>query len=281
MADNLPVILAIAGSDSSGAAGIQTDIRTSMAFGCYCTTVLTSITAQNSQEVKSAYALPGDIITEQFSSIIREYKIKAIKIGVLANKEITHAVISFLKQREKLDDLPPVVLDPVLLSSSGKTLLEKSGVALMQDRLLPLVNVFTPNIPEAEFLLDINIQNIEDQKIAASRFYEKMKNEGDSSDKYVIVKGGHGGGEKCIDVIFNGESYQQQISSRIESIDDRGTGCTYATAIACGIAKEKGYSLSIQSAKKYVTSALKNNRKAAFQGRGPINQSVGVKSYWS
>jgi hydroxymethylpyrimidine/phosphomethylpyrimidine kinase len=218
--------LTIAGSDSSGGAGIQADLRTFAALGVHGATAITAITAQNSKGVAAIAPVPADLVTAQIEAVAAEDGLKATKIGMLATAAIAEAVAAAIEELE----LPLVVLDPVLASTTGTRLLDADGVQTLLTELLPRALVITPNIPEAEALSGRRITSIEDARDAARRLH-------DIGAENVIIKGGHAHDEHdVIDLLYDGKTFQEFRIARENGVAIRGTGCSFASAIAAMLA---------------------------------------------
>ncbi|MGL4367856.1 MAG: bifunctional hydroxymethylpyrimidine kinase/phosphomethylpyrimidine kinase [Brevinemataceae bacterium] len=239
-------ILSIAGFDNSGGAGLQADLKVFTAFGCYGMTVATAIAAQNTTGVKHCYMLPLDTIEAQLLSIFEDITPKAVKLGMLFNSDIIILVEKFLKQYAANI---PIVLDPVMIAKSGDSLLLPEAVESMIKYLIPLSDIITPNIPEANVLLSNTTLSCDQHQLA-----EQLLKLG---SKTVLVKGGHSGSEKSEDILIKQDNSLHTFSStRIDTKNTHGTGCTLSAAIAAGLAI--GYTIedSITYAKRYLTQAL-------------------------
>jgi len=255
----LPIALTIAGSDSSGGAGIQADLKTFAAFDVFGMSAVTAITAQNSMGVSGVYPLEADAVTAQIEAIAGDYPLKATKIGMLANAAIAEAVGAAIESL----NLPFVVIDPVLLSTSGDRLLDDDGIDVLCRELLPRALVITPNIVEAEFLSGRKITSIEQARAAAVEIH-------DHTGAAVVVKGGHGDGDDIIDVLFDGEQFSEYTSVRIHTPHTHGTGCTFASAIAASLARGQSLADAVAAAQSYVAGAIAH----AFpigHGHGPLD----------
>lgn len=245
--NDVHVCLTIAGSDSGGGAGIQADIKTMQANGVFAASVLTAITAQNTTSVTAAMDLPVTMIEAQFDAVVSDMNVAAVKTGMLSSVEIITAVADRLKS----NDVGPLVVDPVMISKSGFSLLNGDAIGAMRERLIPLACIVTPNAHEAALLTGMDIRNAEDAHEAASRIFEM-------GPKAVIVKGGHLDEEEdAIDVLCDNEGFLVLRSERQDTPHTHGTGCTFAAALAANLAK--GYSLraSAQRAKRYVNEAIR------------------------
>lgn len=252
-------ILTVAGSDSGGGAGIQADLKSIHANGGYGLSVITSVTAQNTREVTHAFDLPTDLIDAQINAIFSDFDVAAVKTGMLSSVEIVGAVA------EKLCHYSPrnIVIDPVTLSKSKYPLLKPNAIECLKMELLPLATVVMPNIPEAELLTDFEIQTLDDAKRAA----KVIQGYGCQS---VLVKGGHLSGEKSTDVLYVDGAFTLFEAERIDTKNTHGTGCTYSAAIATHLGLGKDLIAAIQSAKDYITNAIRYSLDIGG-GHGPTN----------
>jgi len=247
-------ILIIAGSDPSGGAGIQADIKTATAYKVYASAVITCLTAQNTQKVTAIYNPPIDFLRSQIETVLEDISFDIIKIGMLGNIEIIDCVADILQKKAKKI---PLILDPVMVATSGDLLLEKNAVQALKNKLLKNSFVVTPNIDEAEILSEIKITNLDDMRKAA-QIIKKM------GAKNVLIKGGHLSfvDGKIYSVLLDEESQFHLISNKKIKVKSlHGTGCTLASALSCNVAK--GFKI-IEAAKKansYVYKAVKNNLK--------------------
>lgn len=256
----IPVILTIAGSDSSGGAGIQADIKTIHANGGYAVSVVTAITAQNTVEVRDSIDLPVSIVESQMEAVISDISIDAVKIGMLSSAEIVEAVAWKLEEHE----LNPIVVDPVMISKSGYELLDPDAVNTLVRELLPLAHILTPNAQEAGRLVGGAVETINDAREAA-RVIHGM------GPTYVLVKGGHLNGEgDAVDILFDGNSFIEYRKERIETVNTHGTGCTLASAIATRLAKGAEVPEAVRAAKLYVTEAIRHGLSIGA-GNGPTD----------
>jgi len=237
-------VLTIAGSDSGGGAGIQADLKTFSALDVFGKTIIASITSQNSFGVQSTYDLPAPVIGQQFQAISEDKKCQAVKTGMLGN-EVAVLLISRMIKKSRLKNL---VVDPVVISSTGKRLLTQRGVQALKEFLLPLASLVTPNIKEAELLSGIKIKNQADMKKAA-RVILKM------GVQAVLITGGHLKG-KPEDLLLDGKGFQVFSSERLSKFDVHGTGCVFSAAIAAGLAKGNPLRESIQNAKEFMGEAI-------------------------
>lgn len=257
-------LLTIAGSDCSGGAGIQADLKSFSAQGVYGMSVITAITAQNTQGVFAVQDISPEIIGMQMDAIFTDIQVDGVKIGMVSQASSIEIISEKLKQYEPIN----IVLDPVMISKSGYSLLQPSAKSALLSKLLPLAHVITPNIPEAEAILEeklgkaFPINNIEDMAAAA----EEISKLG---PKYVLVKGGHLEAS-AVDVLFDGNKIIYFTEERILTKNTHGTGCTLSSAIAANLAL--GYSMenSIKNSKDYITEAIKHSLDIG-KGVGPTN----------
>lgn len=251
-------VLTIAGSDCSGGAGIQADIKTITAHGMYAMSAITSLTAQNTTGVYGVLDSTPEFLGNQLDCIFNDIVPDAIKIGMVSDKELIHTIAEKLKQY-KADK---VILDPVMVATSGSKLLKDDAVETLTKELMPLAMVITPNLDEAGVLLGRKIKTVDEMRIAAKELGEKY-------NCSVLVKGGHLD-EKATDVLFDKDEFFEFTSERVETSNTHGTGCTLSSAIACGVARGLSLSESVQSAKDYLTMALKYGLNIG-KGSGPVN----------
>lgn len=259
MAEKIPRALTIAGSDSGGGAGIQADLKTFTTLGVYGLSVLTSVTAQNTLEVSAIHDLPEQFVGLQFDAVMSDIGCDAAKLGMLSNEKIIETVA------EKIDQygIEKLVVDPVMRSKGGTALLRNS-TELLKKEILPRALVVTPNIPEAEILSSVSISNVSDMKTAA----EKILSLGMKS---VLVKGGHLAKDyPAVDIFFDGETFEELVSERIETKNTHGTGCTFSAAVCAFLAKGMPLSTSLENSKAFVTEAIRNSLEIG-KGHGPLN----------
>ncbi len=245
------VILAIAGSDPSGGAGVQADLKTFSDLGVEGISAITAITAQDEEHVLAIHPTPADVLTQQLSTACNGREIAAVKIGMVATKANARAIAWFLKRIDALH----VVIDPVLHSSSGSALLEADALPFYRQHLLPLATVITPNIPEASALAGMQVAGLDTMQKAAEVIHRETIRMREKSTKplAVIVKGGHLEGD-AVDVLFDGEKYHSFTAPRIALAgrSPRGTGCRFASAIAAHLAKGENLSTAVSRAKDYL-----------------------------
>jgi hydroxymethylpyrimidine/phosphomethylpyrimidine kinase len=248
------IALTIAGSDSSGGAGIQADLKTFAALGVYGASAITALTAQNTQGVDAVLVVPPDFVARQIRVVARDLMIGAVKIGMLATSEIIEAVAEQLKA---LPDIP-VVLDPVMVAASGDVLLDEDAIETLQSVLVPRATLITPNLPEAAKLLG-----------QAEAKDEALRGRGAGA---VLVKGGHAKGSEAVDILVDGEGELRLAVPRIETSNTHGTGCTLSSAVAAELAKGASLREAVTRAKAYVTAALERaNELRIGKGRGPVH----------
>ena len=241
--------LTIAGSDSSAGAGIQADLKTFAALGVYGTSAITAVTSQNTSGVTGIFAVPADVVRAQIESIAEDLSLAAIKTGMLGTVDIVNLVADILGRLQT----PNLVVDPVMMASSGtrRTLLAPEAVSLLKLRLVPLATVVTPNIAEANALSGITITSAATARDAAKRICE-------TGAKAVVVKGGHLDGAQSIDLLFDGRAFTEFSAPRSSLGALHGTGCTFASAIAAGLALGDELAVAIDRAKRYVTGAIEH-----------------------
>jgi len=255
-----PVALTIAGSDSGGGAGIQADLKAMEANGVFGTSVLTAVTAQNTQAVTMSYDLPSRIISAQIDAVATDFDIRATKTGMLSSSDIIQTVAA------KVDahDLYPFVVDPVMISKSGFKLLKDDAIDTLREVLLPMATILTPNIHEAAYLTGKEILSVEDARRSAEVLYEM-------GPEFVLVKGGHlNETPEALDLLYDGETFQAFSARRVQTENTHGTGCTYASAIAAQLAKGKNTPEAVEQAKRYVTAAIQHALDLGA-GHGPTN----------
>ena len=261
--------LTIAGSDSGGGAGIQADLKTFTAFGVFGMSAITALTAQNTVGVQGIFEVAPEFITEQIKSIMTDIGTDAAKTGMLANEIIVKAVAEAIEKFR----ISNVVVDPVMIAKSGDALLSETARQTIKDRLVPLATIVTPNMFEAEAMLNMKIQTLDDMKMAA----QELKKTG---CQWVIIKGGHlQNKEEAIDVVFDGYNFHILRSHRFETKNTHGTGCTFSSAIAAGLAKGYPPLKAIQTAKEYITEAIRESFPIG-RGHGPTNHFVGTETKW-
>jgi hydroxymethylpyrimidine/phosphomethylpyrimidine kinase len=239
--------LTIAGSDSSGGAGIQADLKTFAALDVYGTSAITAVTAQNTLGVISVEPLVADFVTAQIEAVAGDIEVHATKTGMLATAAIVEAVTAAIDEL----DLPKLVVDPVLVATSGDPLLDEDGVQVMRSELLPRALVVTPNLPEAAILSNYQIHSMEDIQEAARRIH-------DLGPTAVIITGGHGDGDVVVDVLYDGDRFLEIRTDRVPNRHVHGTGCTFAAAVAAFLAQGVSLEQAAERAQLYVANAIRH-----------------------
>ena len=252
-------VLIIAGSDSSAGAGIQADLKTCAALGVYGTTAITALTAQNTLGVTAIHEVPPEFVAAQIDAVVEDIRPDAVKTGMLANAAIIEVVAAKVKEHA----LPFLVVDPVMVAKSGDRLLREDAVRAMRELLLPLADVFTPNIPEAEDLVGHPVRTDGEVRKAARELLAM-------GARVVVVKGGHRVGDVAVDLMFDGRNFHEFTSPRIETTSTHGTGCTFASAIAAFLARQEDVPDAVRHAKEYLTEALRRASPIGH-GHGPVN----------
>lgn len=257
-------ILIIAGSDSSGGAGIQADIKTATALGCYAMTAITAVTAQNTTGVQRIHPLPADVVREQIVSCLSDIGADAIKIGMLGSVEIVRSVAEVLREHAQGILL---VLDPVMVAKGGASLAGNDVIGALKTELFPLAAVVTPNTPEAEVLTGLSVSPGRATAAAADAIRA-------FGAEAVLMKGGHADGENVIDVLVDGSAITVFASPRLDTKHTHGTGCTLSTAIACGLGQGLSLIDAVDRAHNYVHEAMRA-APGFGSGHGPLNHMHG------
>jgi hydroxymethylpyrimidine/phosphomethylpyrimidine kinase len=262
----MPIALTIAGSDSSGGAGIQADLKTFAAFGVYGASVITALTAQNTVGVTGIHQVPPDFVTAQLDAVFGDLEVNAVKIGMVAQLATIDAIVTGLKRWSP----GHVVLDPVMVATSGDRLLAADAVERLRTELIPLASLLTPNLPEAAALLD--------EEVAASE--AAIESQGrrllELGCRAVLIKGGHGQGAESIDYLFGGNGVVALTAPRIATKNIHGTGCSLSSAIAAGLAKGDDTETAVRNAKAWVGAAIAAaDRLGVGHGHGPIHHFHG------
>ncbi|SHN82788.1 bifunctional hydroxymethylpyrimidine kinase/phosphomethylpyrimidine kinase [Bradyrhizobium erythrophlei] len=257
-----PVALTIAGSDSSGGAGIQADLKTFAAFGVYGASVITALTAQNTQGVRGVHPVPADFVTAQLEAVFDDLDVSAVKIGMVAELDIVKAIASNLSRRAP----DHVVLDPVMVATSDDRLLSPDAVKCLRDDLMPRATLITPNLPEAAALLE------EDVAASEAAIADQGRRLLALGARAVLIKGGHGKGAESIDYLFTQDGVTALPAPRIATKNTHGTGCSLSSAIAAGLAKGETLEQAVRHAKTWISAAIAAaDRISVGKGHGPIH----------
>jgi hydroxymethylpyrimidine/phosphomethylpyrimidine kinase len=258
----IPIALTIAGSDSSGGAGIQADLKTFSALGVYGASVITALTAQNTRGVHGVHEVPTDFVRAQMTAVFSDLAVGAVKTGMLANGDIVLAVAEEMARHRGT----PLVCDPVMVATSGDVLLRPDAIDAYRNRLIPLATVLTPNIPEAARLLEMVEAINEEAMVAQARALRAL------GCGAVLLKGGHGKSEVALDILVTADDVIRLAAPRIDTPHTHGTGCTLASAIAALLARGAGLEDSVRRAKMYVWHALEAGKGIGVgRGRGPVD----------
>jgi hydroxymethylpyrimidine/phosphomethylpyrimidine kinase len=257
-----PRLLSIAGSDSGGGAGIQADLKTFSALGCYGMTAITALTAQNTLGVRAIHGVPPEMLRDQIDAVVEDIGVDAVKIGMLHAPEIVHTVAQALQRHA----LRTVVLDPVMVATSGAVLIDQPAVEVLVRELFPRALVITPNLDEASLLVGRPLQNVQDMEAAAAQLIAQ-------GARAVLLKGGHLPGAEVVDLLMEASGQKHWMRApRIDSPNTHGTGCTLSSAIAAHLALGAPLVEAVESARRFVRAAMSagaNVRTGA--GSGPLN----------
>ena len=265
MTDPQGRVLIIAGSDSSGGAGIQADIKTCSAFGAYAMTAITAVTAQNTLGVQAVEMMPPALVKAQIEDCLSDIGADVVKIGMLGTKAIIEVVS---KAVDELDAF--VILDPVAVATSGDALLEPDAVAALRDTLLPLADLVTPNVPEAELLTGLKITDVDDMTKAGDALLER-------GVYAALMKGGHLEGKAVVDVLVSEEGANIMSGPRLRSRHTHGTGCTLASAVAANMALGLDLDEAVMRAREFVFEAIRTAPGfGSSKGHGPLNHGLAV-----
>jgi hydroxymethylpyrimidine/phosphomethylpyrimidine kinase len=256
------IALTIAGSDSSGGAGIQADLKTFAALGVYGASVITALTAQNTRGVTGIHDVPADFIAAQMDAVFSDLAVNAVKIGMLSRVAAIEAVVAGLERHRAKN----IVLDPVMVATSGDRLLTTDAVKALRMTLIPRAMVVTPNLPEAAALLDLPIAGGEVEMEAQARGLLAL------GAQSVLIKGGHGTSAESVDLLVDANGVTRLSAKRIATKNTHGTGCTLSSAIAAGLAKGRTLHDAVRQAKDYVTAAIAGaDALAVGHGHGPLH----------
>ncbi len=258
----MKIVFTIAGSDSGGGAGIEADIKTISALGAYACTTITAVTAQNTLGVAGVHTLPAAFVALAMKTVLDDFRVDTVKLGMLANEAIIRAVAGVLP------DTIPIVLDPVMVATSGAVLLEDGAIAAMRQLLLPRATLVTPNLPEAARLTGLPVGNAA-ERIAAGHALRAM------GARAALVKGGHGDDDMLTDYLVTDTAVEAIILPRLHTSSTHGTGCTMASAIATGLAQGLPLLASVRRARDYLQEAIRT-APGFGAGHGPVNHLVRI-----
>jgi hydroxymethylpyrimidine/phosphomethylpyrimidine kinase len=251
--EHVPIALTIAGSDSGGGAGIQADLKTFAALGVHGASAITCITAQNPRRVLGIQPCRPEIVRRQIEAVFAELPPAAVKTGMLFSTDVIRVVVQWFKRERR----PPLIVDPVMVSTSGTRLLKPSAIKLLSKELLPLATLVTPNLDEAAVLLGRKLKTIEDLGSAARQIHERF-------GCATLVKGGHlRTGKEAVDVFFDGKTELRLSAAFMKGVNTHGTGCTYSAAIAAFLARGEPLTQAVATAKEYVTQAIARSNRVA------------------
>jgi hydroxymethylpyrimidine/phosphomethylpyrimidine kinase len=262
MSNAAPTALTIAGSDSGGGAGIQADLKSFSALGVYGASVITAVTAQNTQKVTAVHGIPDEIVAAQIKAVLVDIRIDALKIGMLATSSIIQTVANELESQSS-----PIVLDPVMIAKSGDSLLQEEAISALRTYLLPMATLLTPNLPEAAVLLGAGV----------AKTLDEMENQGRAlltmGPQTVLMKGGHAKGANCVDVLIPRDAPAIRLSApRIKTTNTHGTGCTLSSSITAGLAKGLTISEATREAHSYLQGAINAADVLSIgSGHGPVH----------
>jgi hydroxymethylpyrimidine kinase/phosphomethylpyrimidine kinase len=251
-------ILTIAGSDSGGGAGIQADLKAITVLGAYGMSVITAVTAQNTIGVQGVHPVPVSFIGKQMESVLSDIGADAVKTGMLATEDVVEAVAEQLRKYR----VKHLVVDPVMVSTSGSPLIAENAIEIMKRTLFPLADLVTPNLSEASLLSGFPISNLSEMRRSAERIH-------DLGPSHVLIKGGHHGGD-ALDILFDGDSFYSFTADRIHTRNTHGTGCTLSAALATFLAQGYPMNEAVAKAKKFITRAISSGLKIGA-GHGPTN----------
>jgi hydroxymethylpyrimidine/phosphomethylpyrimidine kinase len=259
---SVPIALTIAGSDSSGGAGIQADLKTFTVFGVYGASVITALTAQNTQGVRSFEAVAPEFVVAQMDAVLDDLEVRAIKTGMLA----TAGIVTAISGRLAAGPRPPLVVDPVMVATSGDALIAPDAVDAVRRALLPLAALITPNLPEAARLLDARPAATDAEVAAQAKALHAL------GCRAVLIKGGHGEGDAAVDYLYDGATVQRFARPRVDTRHTHGTGCTLSAAIAALLALGAPLPDAVERAKTFVWQGLRAGRDLRIgHGSGPVD----------
>lgn len=258
-------VLTVAGSDSGGGAGIQADIKTVTLLGSYAASVITALTAQNTQGVKAIHGVPAPFVAEQLQTVLSDIPVDVVKTGMLFSAEIIEVLAEKLASFGKR----MLVLDPVMVAKGGSNLIDNAAVSTLLEKLLPSAYLVTPNVPEAEALTGLSIRNEDDMELVARELHHMGANN-------VLLKGGHMEGDEATDILFDGNTVRRYSSQRFDTVNTHGTGCTYASAVAAFLAQGEPLPVAVARAKQFVTEAIRLAVPLG-SGHGPVNHFAAAR----
>lgn len=267
-----PIALTIAGSDSSGGAGIQADLKTFSALGVYGASVVTALTAQNTMGVQGVHAVPPDFVSAQIASVLDDLDVKAIKTGMLADAPIIRAVVDGLAARAPAT---PLVVDPVMVATSGDLLLAREAIATLKSALIPRATLITPNLPEGAALLGEALAETEAEARDQIGRLAKL------GARAVLLKGGHGSGDEAVDLLATDAGAVVRLAApRVATRNTHGTGCTLSAAIAARLALGDDLEQAVRRGKSYVHAAIvAGARLGVGHGNGPVDHLYAMPSH--
>lgn len=258
---NVPIVVSVAGSDPSGGAGIQADLKTFAALHTYGAAVLTALTAQNTRGVSDVFPVPAAFVAAQLRDVLEDLDVRAVKTGMLGSPDVVDALVDTLAAYPDI----PVVVDPVMVATSGDRLVPAATVEAIRERLVPIATVLTPNLPESATLLgwsDIPPERMREAGTALRRL----------GSTTVVVKGGHGTGPDATDVVVGPDQITELPAPRIDTVNTHGTGCTFSSAIAARLAHGATVGDAVRTAKDYITAALEAGKDQRIgHGHGPVH----------
>nr|WP_298249494.1 bifunctional hydroxymethylpyrimidine kinase/phosphomethylpyrimidine kinase [uncultured Halomonas sp.] len=262
LSDPIPNALTIAGSDPSGGAGIQADLKTLSALGAYATSVITALTAQNTRGVSGVHPVPADFIAAQLETLLDDVRLDATKIGMVASREVAEVIRDALVQRRP----SWIVLDPVMVAKSGDILVDDAGIRAVREVLVPMADLITPNLPEAAVLLGVPAPVDRAGMLAMAPALREL------GAGATLLKGGHLRGEECPDLLVTAEAATWIEGARVDTANLHGTGCTLSSAITARLARGESLQEAVASAKRWLGEALvASPRLDVGSGHGPVH----------
>ncbi|HET6231694.1 MAG TPA: bifunctional hydroxymethylpyrimidine kinase/phosphomethylpyrimidine kinase [Longimicrobiaceae bacterium] len=261
-----PIVLTVAGSDSGGGAGIQADLKTFQAFGCFGTSAVTAITAQNTLGVTAVHPVPIDVVREQLRAVATDLRPAACKTGMLATAELVRTVAEALREH----GLENVVVDPVMVATSGHRLLDEDAERVLRDELVPLAALLTPNLDEAAILVGRSVDDRDGMRAAARELVER-------GAAAVLLKGGHLRTDELVDVLWDGREWNEWRRPKLQTTSTHGTGCTLSAGIAAGLAHGRPLREAVKDALDFVHRAIRS-APGYGSGHGPLNHLVAARA---